>query len=37
MKSLDSFVSDLVNELSGGRQNPVTTTPNGYVNFILAE
>jgi WD40 repeat protein len=36
MKSLDSYVSEIVSELSGGRQNPTTITPNGYVNFILA-
>jgi hypothetical protein len=37
MKSLDSYVSEIVSELSNGRQNPTTITPNGYVNFILAE
>jgi len=36
MKSLDSYVSEIVSELSNGRQNPTTITPNGYVNFILA-
>jgi len=36
MKSLDSYVSEIVSELSGGRQNPITITPNGYDNFILA-
>ena len=37
MKALDSYVSDTVSELSRGRQNPTTSTPNGYVNFVLAE
>ncbi|GBU28314.1 hypothetical protein R84B8_01872 [Treponema sp. R8-4-B8] len=36
MKSLDSYVSEVVSEMSGGRQNPTTITPNGYVNFVLA-
>ena len=36
MKSLDSYVSDLVRELSSGRQNPITNTPDGYENFTLA-
>jgi WD40 repeat protein len=36
MKSLDNYVSEIVSDLSGGRQNPTTNTPNGYVNFILA-
>ncbi|MDR2702094.1 MAG: caspase family protein, partial [Spirochaetaceae bacterium] len=37
MMSLNSYVSEIVSELSNGRQNPTTITPNGYVNFILAE
>ena len=36
IKSLDSYVSDIVSELSNGRQNPITNAPNGYDNFILA-
>ena len=37
MKELDAYVSDLVPELTGFRQHPTTTTPDGYVNFIVAE
>jgi sugar lactone lactonase YvrE len=37
MKGLDLYVSDTVNRLTGGKQNPTTLTPNGYVNFIVAD
>ncbi|MDR1625983.1 MAG: caspase family protein [Spirochaetia bacterium] len=37
MKGLDAYVSELVAELSGGRQNPVTVTPGGYNNFVIGE
>jgi hypothetical protein len=37
MKSLDSYVSDIVSEISGDNQHPVTNTPNGYSNFVLGE
>jgi len=36
IKSLDSYVSDIVSELSNGRQNPTTIKNDGLVNFILA-
>jgi uncharacterized caspase-like protein len=36
MMSLNNYVSEMVSELSGGRQTPITTTPLGYENFVLA-
>jgi uncharacterized caspase-like protein len=36
MKELDTWVSRRVPELSGGRQHPTTKTPEGYVDFTVA-
>jgi uncharacterized caspase-like protein len=36
MMSLNDFVSQFVKQFSGGRQTPITNTPEGYENFILA-
>jgi WD40 repeat protein len=37
MKGLDAYVSEVVTELSRGRQNPITVTPGGYNNFVIGE
>jgi len=37
MKELDAYVSLKVPELTSGRQQPTTSTPDGYVNFIVAD
>jgi ribosomal protein S18 acetylase RimI-like enzyme len=37
MKELDTYVSERVPQLTGGTQHPVTNTPDGYVNFTVAD
>jgi uncharacterized caspase-like protein len=37
MKELDTYVSETVPSLTGGAQHPTTTTPDGYVNFNVAQ
>jgi WD40 repeat protein len=37
MKELDTYVSEMVPKLTNGLQHPTTTTPDGYINFIVAE
>jgi len=37
MKELDTYVSEMVPKLTNGLQHPTTTTPEGYINFIVAE
>ena len=37
MKELDTYVSETVPRLTNGLQHPTTTTPDGYINFIVAE
>jgi hypothetical protein len=37
MKELDAYVSEMVPRLTGGLQHPTTNTPEGYVNFIVAD
>jgi uncharacterized caspase-like protein len=37
MKELDTYVSETVPRLTDGLQQPVTDTPDGYVNFIVAD
>ena len=37
MKELDTYVSETVPKLTNGLQHPTTTTPDGYINFIVAE
>jgi len=37
MKELDTYVSEMVPKLTNGLQHPTTTTPEGYVNFIVAK
>jgi uncharacterized caspase-like protein len=34
---LDAYVSEMVPKLTDGLQQPVTNTPEGYVNFIVAD
>jgi WD40 repeat protein len=36
MKELDTFVSDLVPQLTNGGQHPITYTPEGYANFPVS-
>jgi hypothetical protein len=36
MKELDTYVSETVPRLTGGAQHPTTDTPDGYVNFSVA-
>ncbi|HZS04581.1 MAG TPA: caspase family protein [Blastocatellia bacterium] len=36
MKELDAFVSEIVPQITGGAQHPITYTPEGYVNFPLS-
>ncbi|GHT86311.1 hypothetical protein FACS1894137_11690 [Spirochaetia bacterium] len=37
MKELDAYVSEMVPSLSKGFQHPTTYTPEGYINFPMAE
>jgi len=37
MKELDTYVSETVPRLTNGLQHPVTATPDGYVNFVMAD
>jgi hypothetical protein len=37
IKELDTYVSETVPKLSGGLQHPVSVTPDGYVNFVVAD
>jgi len=37
MKALDAYVSETVEQLTNRSQQPTTNTPDGYVNFIVAE
>jgi uncharacterized caspase-like protein len=37
MKELDAYVSETVPALTNGAQHPTTVTPDGYVNFNLAQ
>jgi uncharacterized caspase-like protein len=37
IKELDAYVSETVPGLTGGLQHPVTATPEGYVNFVVAD
>jgi uncharacterized caspase-like protein len=37
MKELDTYVSQTLPELTGGAQHPTTSTPNGYVDFSVAD
>jgi hypothetical protein len=37
MKELDTYVSETVPSLTGGAQHPTTTTPDGYINFNVAQ
>jgi uncharacterized caspase-like protein len=37
MKALDSYVTERVQELTGGTQKPISYTPNGYDDFPLAD
>jgi uncharacterized caspase-like protein len=37
MKELDTYVSEMVPRLTNGFQHPTTATPDGYVNFVVAE
>jgi WD40 repeat protein len=36
MKELDAYVSETVPKLTNGLQHPTTNTPDGYVNFVVA-
>jgi hypothetical protein len=37
MKELDTYVSERVPVLTNGLQQPITNTPEGYVNFVVAD
>jgi WD40 repeat protein len=37
MKELDTYVSEMVPKLTNGMQHPTTSTPDGYVNFVVAD
>jgi hypothetical protein len=37
MKELDAYVSETVPRLTDGLQQPITDTPEGYVNFVVAD
>jgi uncharacterized caspase-like protein len=37
MKELDAYVSEAVPRLTSGAQHPTTNTPDGYVDFSVAE
>jgi hypothetical protein len=37
MKELDAYVSEMVPKLTNGAQHPTTNTPDGYINFVVAE
>jgi len=37
MKELDAYVSETVPKLTNGQQHPTTNTPDGYVNFVIAD
>jgi WD40 repeat protein len=37
MKELDTYVSEMVPRLTSGLQQPTTNTPEGYVNFVVAD
>ena len=37
MKALDLYVSHEVPKLTDGKQEPTTATPDGYINFVIAE
>jgi len=37
MKELDTYVSETVPKLTNGLQHPTTSTPDGYVNFVVAD
>jgi WD40 repeat protein len=37
MKELDTYVSEMVPKLTNGAQHPTTNTPDGYINFVVAE
>jgi hypothetical protein len=37
MKGLDTYVSETVPRLTNGLQHPTTSTPNGYINFVVAD
>jgi len=36
MKELDTYVSETVPQITNGAQHPITSTPDGYVNFPVA-
>ncbi len=36
MKELDTYVSEIVPQITNGAQHPITNTPDGYVNFPVA-
>lgn len=36
MKELDTYVSEMVPQITNGAQHPITNTPDGYVNFPVA-
>jgi hypothetical protein len=37
MKELDTYVSETVRTMTRGAQHPTTSTPDGYVNFTVAD